>query len=105
VRRMLDGRSFIEDTIEIRPLPDRPEPPRVEAVWLTKAQLLKRMKWDESALEAALGLAGPVAFPSAAKRFAPGAWGWTLTWRDTEIDAWAARVAEHVALLQRLIQK
>jgi hypothetical protein len=105
MRRMLDSRSFVEDTIQLTPLPERPEPERIKPTSLDKGSLLRRQGWTELELETAAGLPEPYRFPTASKRITPGSWRFTLHWRDVDVDAWAARVAEHVTLLQRLIQK
>jgi hypothetical protein len=79
--------------------PLRPEPPRREAVRLDKAAVLQRFRWTDAQFEAAQGYG----FPVAAKAFPPGQWGFTLVWRDLDLDDWRARLLGEIKAMQDLV--
>jgi hypothetical protein len=100
------GRTIImgDTTPQLPVLPDKPEPPRREPVWLTKPDVCTRLRWTEQQYAAAQGLPEPCKFPIAAQRLHKAGWGWDLVWRDEQIETWLERVRAHVALLQTLIR-
>ena len=85
--------------------PDRPERPRKAVAWLDRAAVQKRFGWTDGDFAAALGLPQPINFPLAAKQPQLRPWRFTWVWSDAALDTWEATVREHLALLERLLEK
>ena len=85
------------------PIREYVEPVIRKPVWIDRPTLLKRFKWSDADFDAAQLFAN---FPAAAKRsLGPGAIGWTLVWRDMELDAWRERMQAAIAQMRSLVER
>jgi hypothetical protein len=101
----LDERTILSDSFapfgELAPLPDRPEPTRREAVYLTQADIQKRFRWSADDFEKALQRN----FPQSNKRVGRGSWGITLVWKDALIDRWIEETKREAETLAALVAR